>query len=238
MGPQGFLCLGEEAIPGNAGIKDVVLALRWVRDNIVAFYGNPGKIVVAGQSFGAAIVDAIILSSMAPGLFHGAILQSGTALCPWAYNYNAEERAKGLRNTSEIESTKDLVKSLLDVEIEVLATRSNKLEVPYFPFGICAEKPLKKEERVLFEAPYDLLLSKKVKTVPMMIGYNINEAYVFVSLLREANALRRISRTATFLVPDDLTFLNNRERRQVARQVGDMYFKKNATMASVLSYHR
>ncbi|CAH1637981.1 unnamed protein product [Spodoptera littoralis] len=88
LGPSGFLCLRDENIPGNAGVKDAVLALRWVRDNIVAFKGNPAKVVVAGQSFGAAMVEAVLLSNMASGLYHGAILQSGSALCPWSFNFD------------------------------------------------------------------------------------------------------------------------------------------------------
>lgn len=203
-----------------------------MRDNIVAFYGNPNRVVAAGQSFGAAIVDSIILSSMAQGLFHGAILQSGTALCPWAFNYDARERAMALTDNQ------DLIKYLLDAEIEELVTISNKLDAPYFPFGICSEKPLKNEERLLNAAPYDLLTSNKLKTVPMMIGYNSHEAYIFTSILKEAKVLRKISRTPLFLLPDDLRFLNNRERKQVARQVANMYFKKNITMESVLEYHR
>lgn len=203
-----------------------------MRDNIAAFYGNPNRVVAAGQSFGAAMVDSIILSSMAQGLFHGAILQSGTALCPWAFNYDARERAMALTDNQ------DLIKYLLDAEIEELVTISNKLDAPYFPFGICSEKPLKNEERLLNAAPYDLLTSNKLKTVPMMIGYNSHEAYIFTSILKEAKVLRKISRTPLFLLPDDLRFLNNRERKQVARQVANMYFKKNITMESVLEYHR
>ena len=233
---MGFLCSGDEEIPGNAGVKDVVLALRWVSDNIVAFRGNSAKVVIAGQSFGAAMVEAVILSSMANGLYHGAILQSGSALCPWSFNYDAEERAKSLAAMTDIDD--GLVTSLLDARIEDLVAQANKLDVPYFPFGMCAENPSKKEERFLFEAPYDLLSSKKGNSVPMIIGYNDNEAYVFVSILREANVLRRMSKGASFLVPDDLRFLNERERKQTGRLIEDMYFKKNATMSSVLAYHR
>lgn len=233
---MGFLCLGDEKVPGNAGVKDVVIALRWVRDNIVAFKGNSAKVVIAGQSFGAAMVEAVILSSMANGLYHGAILQSGSALCPWAFNYDAEERAQMLGN--DIDISDDYIKYLLDTEVEDLVAKANKLNVSYFPFSMCVENPLKKEERLLFEAPYDLLSNKKGNSVPMMMGYNDNEAYVFVSILREANVLKRMSNGLRFLLPDELKFLNERERKQVARQIKEMYFKKNATMASVLSYHR
>lgn len=217
-------------------MKDAVLALRWVRDNIVAFKGNAAKVVVAGQSFGAAMVEAILLSNMARGLYHGAILQSGSALCPWSFNYDAEKRAMALDNVSETKN--ELVKSLLDTETEDLVARGNKLNVPYFPFGMCVEKASKKEERLMFEAPRDILARKKNDTVPMIIGYNNNEAYVFVSMLREANVLRRISKSVTFLLPDDLKFLNERERKQTGRLIKDMYFKNNLTMAAVLAYHR
>lgn len=236
MGPAGFLCSGDEQIPGNAGVKDVVLALRWVSDNIVAFKGNSAKVVVAGQSFGAAMVEAVILSPMANELYHGAILQSGSALCPWSFNYDAEERAKALGTMTDL--VDENVDSLADAKIEDLVAQANKLNVPYFPFAMCVENPAKKEERLLFEAPYDLLSSKKGNAVPMMIGYNDNEAYVFVSILKEANVLRRVPMSASFLVPDDLKFLNERERKQTGRLIEDMYFKKNVTMASILAYHR
>ncbi|KAJ8714296.1 hypothetical protein PYW08_007916 [Mythimna loreyi] len=238
LGPLGFLCSGDEQIPGNAGVKDVVLALRWVSDNIVAFKGNSAKVVVAGQSFGAAMVEAVLLSPMANGLYHGAILQSGSALCPWSFNYDAEERAKALGTTTDFTEEHFKTEILLDAKIEDLVAQANKLNVPYFPFAMCVENPSKKEERLLFEAPYNLLSSKKGNSVPMIIGYNDNEAYVFVSILREANALRRMSRGVSFLLPDDLKFLNERERKQTGRLVKDMYFKKNATMESVLAYHR
>lgn len=236
LGPLGFLCLGDDEIAGNAGVKDVVLALRWVSDNIIAFKGNSAKIVVAGQGFGAAMVEAVVLSHMANGLYHGAILQSGSALCPWSFNYDAEDRAKALGITSNFNDENGL--SLIDAKIEDLVARAHKLNVPYFPFAMCVENPSGKEETLLFEAPYNLLTSKKGNSVPMMIGYNDNEAYVFVSILREANVLRRMSRDMSFLVPDDLKFLNERERKQTARLIEDTYFKKNITMASVLGYHR
>lgn len=220
-------------------MKDVVLALRWVRDNIVAFKGNPDKVVLAGQSFGAAMVEAVILSSMATGLYHGAILQSGSALAPWAFNYDAEERAQGLRITTNIDVVAgDLTKWLLRSNIDDLVDKANKLDVPYFPFGMCIESPLKKEERLLSAAPFDLLLNKKGTSVPLVIGYNDNEAYVFISMLREARVFRRMSGDLSFLLPEELRFFNKRERRQIARQIKDMYFKRNSTMAAVLAYHR
>lgn len=71
-------------IPGNYGLKDQVMALRWVQKNIVHFNGNPNQVTIFGESAGGASVGFHMLSKMSKGLFHKAILQSGTPVCLWA----------------------------------------------------------------------------------------------------------------------------------------------------------
>ncbi|XP_053613746.1 carboxylesterase 5A-like [Plodia interpunctella] len=235
MGPAGFLCMKDERIPGNAGAKDVVLALRWVRDNIVAFKGNPYKVVVAGQGFGAAMVEAIILSSMGDGLYHGAILQSGSILSPWAFNYDATARGKTLARI--LSNDDDSIATLLNTTIEELASKSEKLDVPYFPFGMCIEKYLKNEELLIGESPYEMM-KRKGGSVPMIVGYNSDEAYVFASVLTQSNVEKRMSDDLSFLLPEEMKFMKDGEVAQVARQIQDAYFKDNHTLAAVLAYHR
>ena len=53
LGPLGFLSLGTEDVPGNAGIRDQVLALQWVQDNIAYLGGNPEEVAIWGESAGA-----------------------------------------------------------------------------------------------------------------------------------------------------------------------------------------
>src|SRR5262245_16387696 len=75
LGALGFLCLPGVS-PGNLGLLDQVAALRFVRDNIAAFGGDPDNVTVVGQSAGAASIAILMTMPHARGLFRRAILQS------------------------------------------------------------------------------------------------------------------------------------------------------------------
>jgi para-nitrobenzyl esterase len=83
LGALGFLghrgLSGPDGYVGNWGIHDQVAALIWVRDNIAAFGGDPGKVTVFGESAGAFSVCALLATPAASGLFRRAIVQSGGA---------------------------------------------------------------------------------------------------------------------------------------------------------------
>lgn len=83
LGPLGYLDLSEiggsdYAASGNAGMLDLVAALEWVRDNIAAFGGDPGNVTIFGQSGGGSKVSTLMTMPAAKGLFHRAIVQSGS----------------------------------------------------------------------------------------------------------------------------------------------------------------
>lgn len=78
----GFLCLEQHGGPAhgivtNAGMRDIVMALVWVRDNIAAFGGDPGNVTIFGQSGGGMKVTSLMAMPAASRLFHKAIVQSG-----------------------------------------------------------------------------------------------------------------------------------------------------------------
>ena len=77
--------LGGEAYAqsGNAGMLDIVEALKWVRENIAGFGGDASNVTVFGQSGGGSKVTALMSSRAARGLFHKAIVQSGGGFGRW-----------------------------------------------------------------------------------------------------------------------------------------------------------
>ena len=75
IGIDGFLPI--PGVPTNLGLRDMIAALAWVRDNAAAFGGDPGKVTVFGESAGAMAIADLVTSPLAQGLFHRAIIQSG-----------------------------------------------------------------------------------------------------------------------------------------------------------------
>lgn len=74
LGAHGF----APEVTGNNGLRDQIIALEWVKENIRDFGGDPGNITIFGESAGGMSVDALVHSPLAKGLFHKAISQSGT----------------------------------------------------------------------------------------------------------------------------------------------------------------
>lgn len=77
LGALGFLAVGTAEVPGNAGMKDQILALKWVQRNIAKFGGNPNSVTIVGLSSGAICATSHMLSPMAKGLFHRVVAMSG-----------------------------------------------------------------------------------------------------------------------------------------------------------------
>lgn len=83
-----------DEVPGNAGLMDLVLALRWVHDNIEYFGGDPGRVTLGGHSAGAASSSLLYLSPLTKGLMHAVMPMSGSALGFWSWDHNPEAAAE------------------------------------------------------------------------------------------------------------------------------------------------
>jgi len=80
----GFLTTNDGVLPGNLGMRDQVMALRWIKENIASFGGDAERITIFGGSSGAQSVGFHMLSDQSQGLFNQGIMQSGTVFSPLA----------------------------------------------------------------------------------------------------------------------------------------------------------
>ncbi|XP_068903336.1 juvenile hormone esterase-like [Tenebrio molitor] len=181
LGPLGFLSTGDAACPGNNGMKDQNLAMRWVKDNVAAFGGDPEKITIFGESAGGASAQLHMMSPLSKGLFRSAISQSGTAHVLWALSPNdqAIRHAKMLGEAVGC-STKwsgELVECLRKVPAYDLVAQDNifmKWDTdPMIPFKPVIEPDL--EGAFLVEHPIDSFRSGRFAQVPWIVGLNTED---------------------------------------------------------------
>lgn len=114
-------------VPGNAGLKDMVMALRWVKENIQKFCGDPNNVTIFGESAGAAAVHYLLLSPLAKGLFHKAIVQSGCVFNHWTKGYYNKQ---DYLNVMDLQSTeeRDILKMLQELPIQNVLEIQEKLK--------------------------------------------------------------------------------------------------------------
>ncbi|XP_030763816.1 esterase E4-like [Sitophilus oryzae] len=94
LGTLGFLSTGEKDAPGNNGLKDQVQVLKWVKQNIESFGGDPNSVTILGYSAGAISVVLHMVSPLSAGLFHKAVAMSGSPTSQWILGHEQLEIAK------------------------------------------------------------------------------------------------------------------------------------------------
>ncbi len=196
LGSFGFLELGDllgAAYEGSGddGIRDLEAALRWLRDNVAAFGGDPHRITIGGESAGAKDVAAVMGAPSARGLFARAIMESGGGQTvhtreSGAIVARALAAALGLKNGEE--------KRLLDLPAEEILAGQRRLEATYpfaFPFrpfvgGTYLPKP-----------PVELVDGG----VPLLLGTNRDESLLFFPAADASKSVRS-RETANARFPD------------------------------------
>ncbi|XP_065216335.1 esterase FE4-like isoform X2 [Planococcus citri] len=122
-GVLGFLSTGDIVIPGNFGLKDQLLALKWVQKNIYHFGGDPNKITLQGHSSGGVCVHLHTLSPSSKGLFQKVIIQSGNGMCALSYFGPDVTRAVAKEfavraGCPSFNSSQEIYECLMDMEAE------------------------------------------------------------------------------------------------------------------------
>ncbi|HKQ76077.1 MAG TPA: carboxylesterase family protein [Blastocatellia bacterium] len=138
LGAFGYLYLGEDgdfADSGSVGMQDLVALLTWVSRNVTAFGGDPGRVLIFGQSGGGAKVSHLLAMPGAQGLFHSAGVMSGSRLVATSREAGAEASdrlLKTLRLTlKDIRKLQELpFSTLLEAQAEIEAVERSRGEAP------------------------------------------------------------------------------------------------------------
>lgn len=131
----GLLGYFDDNTNTNFAIKDTIMALKWVQDNISRFGGNKGLVTVFGSSSGGTIIRALMSSAKAKGLFQRAIIQSD----PQGYGFNKRSFSNGYLTSGFLEalgcSDKSCVKSksVLDILIAQSSVLAQQIDPSAYP---------------------------------------------------------------------------------------------------------
>ncbi|XP_070593961.1 cholinesterase-like [Erythrolamprus reginae] len=182
LGALGFLYL-PPAAPGNLGLWDQQLALKWIKENAAVFGGDPSQVTIFGSSAGAASVNFHLLAPKSQDLFAQAVIQSGTANAYWAWRTSKEAKQKSLEfihllgcsednNISIVHcmQTKN-VSELIQHEIALLLKGGFILNIPFRPTI---------DGDFLLGEPENLMEEGQIQVKPVLIGATSDEAATYV----------------------------------------------------------
>nr|XP_034829481.1 esterase FE4-like [Maniola hyperantus] len=236
----GFLSLDTEDIPGNAGMKDQVAALRWVKENIRKFGGDPDNITIFGESAGGASVSFHLVSPMTKGLFKRAIMQSGTITGWLPHTFRAKDKAillsrelgcysnddKEIYEFFKTQPVENLIRKEIRLSYAALAKESpNFLNL----FAIVSEKQFGNNERFYYGDSFDLVRDGIHEGVDIMNGYTADEGILYFSAGVDVDRLfDQANKFLEFFVPHLFT-LNTPlvTQMEIGRRFKEFYLKNN-----------
>ena len=193
----GFLCLesvcgAEFADSANVGMLDIVLALKWVRDNIEAFGGDPGNVTIFGESGGGRKVSILMGMPLAKGLFQRGIIQSG-AHPRGVPRHFADRFAEGFFDWLKIKrgdlgALQQISSKQLFKETARFNYRTKDEQLPSSLAGRWMALSPVVDGLILPTSPFDPA-SEVGRDVPLIIGTNKDEMSIFYARRENAGEL-------------------------------------------------
>ncbi len=170
----------QYADSANVGMLDIVAALEWVRDNIANFGGDPWRVLIFGQSGGGGKVSTLMAMPAAKGLFHRAVVESGSTLRVGEKDVSRSTAAALLK---ELGLDKSSVEKLHEIPIIDLEAAGVKILRPPRLTGVINFRSMSErpgwypvmDGRIVAQHPFDPQASPLSASVPMIVGCTLNE---------------------------------------------------------------
>lgn len=241
VGVMGFLTTLDDDLPGNNGLKDQLLALKWLKKNIHNFGGNPDSITVSGFSAGAASLQFHLMSPLSKGLINKGMMHSGTALAPWALQKSPIEKAKLIAATvgCDTSSSKIMADCLRKTSTSALIASLSKVFVPpgfpIAPLGPVIEKP--SPRAFLTDHPYKILQRGEIEDIPLISSGTEQEGTLEL-IMFESN-LNSLRYNYNYLIPHMMDYnytVKEADKPLVAKRIKEFYFKNNLDSPELVQY--
>ncbi|EFN71638.1 Esterase FE4 [Camponotus floridanus] len=235
LGPMGFLSTEDEVVPGNMGLKDQNMALRWVFQNIESFGGDPNGITLFGQSAGGASVQYHYLSPLSTGLFQGGISFSGTAFDCWAQTEGSLEKTKKLSALMRCPTTtsRDMIDCLRRRPARNIVQATSKFMTFYFnpftPFGPVIEK-IGDDTPFIDRTPIEIVNNGDVQDLPWVTSVVSEEGlFPVAEFIADNENLKQLNDNWDLLGPHFLDFnytIPKEKQDETGRLIKKHYFDK------------
>ena len=182
LGIFGFLYVpGKTA---NVGMLDQIAALRWVKQNISSFGGDPANITVFGESAGAHSISVLMTMPQAKGLFNRAILQSSG--CSSLYHKGSGGEAVGKSLFSKLGINYSNMETLREIPVEALQSTYQQIKMTTSPFDFLP--PFVDGDTIPIH-PFEAINNGYAVDIEVLAGFNTNEASLFSLWDPEINKL-------------------------------------------------
>ena len=176
LGPLGFTCLKElkeeDGHSGNYGLYDQMMALKWVKNNISSFGGDPDNITIMGQSSGAMSVQQLCLSPLTKGLFSKAIMSSGGGVSKMFTTPKEEKKYDFNNKIMEYASCKTL-DEFKNVSVEVLFNAWNKAKKEVF--GMPSTPVI--DGNLIVDTQVNIFKRNEQHHIPYLLGSNSEDMF-------------------------------------------------------------
>lgn len=224
LGPLGFLCMQNETAPGNMALKDLSLALKWTRDNIEVFGGNPNNIAVSGEGKSGALAGLLALYPKSSENIKKVITESGSFLAHWSLDRNPiATAAKFLARINEINDESETNLSLENIKMTTILTAAQGIE-----FMPCVETI--DENAFMTATPYATLLNNNIE-ISFLIG-SAMYAGAHQAVHQTESSIAKLNEDYTILLPNDLQFSSSDLKQKTGERVKTQYFGNESIQLS------